>query len=64
VPSQDGGKRVTVSLACEECKGRNYKTTKIPDRVHEGPADAPPKRIELKKICKACKKTTVHRETK
>ncbi|HRI68097.1 MAG TPA: 50S ribosomal protein L33 [Polyangium sp.] len=45
--------RETVSLACIECKMRNYKTTKTPDR-----------HIELKKFCKSCKKHTMHRETK
>jgi large subunit ribosomal protein L33 len=45
--------RVPVSLACSECKARNYKTTKIPSQL-----------LELKKFCKQCKKHTVHRETK
>lgn len=46
--------RVTVSLACSECKTRNYKTTKAP----LGEA------LELKKFCKQCGKHTLHRETK
>jgi large subunit ribosomal protein L33 len=45
--------RVPVSLACSECKARNYKTTKTPSQL-----------LELKKFCKQCKKHTVHRETK
>jgi large subunit ribosomal protein L33 len=48
-----GGRRVSVSLACAECKARNYKTTKSPEQV-----------LEIKKFCKHCKKHTVHRETK
>jgi large subunit ribosomal protein L33 len=47
--------RVPISLACSECKARNYKTTK-------SAADTEP--IELKKFCKQCKKHTLHRETK
>lgn len=47
------GTRVPVSLCCEECKARNYKTTK-----------APGSQVELRKFCKACKKHTLHRETK
>ena len=47
------GLRVPVALACSECKARNYKTTKLPEAM-----------IELKKFCKACKKHTLHRETK
>jgi len=47
------GARETVSLACSDCKGRNYKTTKLPAQT-----------LEIKKFCKQCKKHTVHRETK
>jgi large subunit ribosomal protein L33 len=47
------GTRVSVSLACIECKSRNYKTTKAPEDY-----------VELKKFCKVCKKHTLHRETK
>ncbi len=52
---QAGGRRtrVPVSLACTECKARNYKTTKSPEDY-----------VELKKFCKQCKKHTLHRETK
>ena len=45
--------RVSVSLACTECKARNYKTTKQPEKT-----------VELRKFCKACKRHTLHRETK
>jgi large subunit ribosomal protein L33 len=47
------GSRIAVSLACADCRTRNYKTTKLPDQV-----------VELRKFCKQCKKHTVHRETK
>jgi large subunit ribosomal protein L33 len=52
---QAGGRRtrVPVSLACTECKARNYKTRKAPEDY-----------VELKKFCKQCKKHTLHRETK
>ena len=49
----DRERRVPVTLACSECKARNYKTTKTPSQL-----------LELKKFCKQCKKHTVHRETK
>jgi large subunit ribosomal protein L33 len=45
--------RTDVSLACSECKFRNYRTTKSPGQV-----------ISLKKFCKHCKKHTLHHETK
>jgi large subunit ribosomal protein L33 len=47
------GSREAISLACTECKSRNYKSTKTPGKV-----------LELRKFCKQCKKHTVHRETK
>jgi large subunit ribosomal protein L33 len=53
---QTGGRRgirIPVSLACIECKARNYKTTKTPED-----------HVELKKFCKHCKKHTLHRESK
>ena len=45
--------RVRVTLACQECKNRNYNTTK--NKKND------PDRIELEKYCK---KHTVHKETK
>ncbi|APR85879.1 MAG: 50S ribosomal protein L33 [Minicystis sp.] len=51
-----GGGRIPVTLACSECKARNYKTTKSPDLVG--------KALELKKYCKQCQRHTLHRETK
>ncbi len=48
--------RDIITLACTECKRKNYTTTKN-KRKH-------PDRMELKKYCKFCKKHTVHREIK
>ena len=48
--------RVVVTLACNECKSRNYATTK--NKRND------PDRIELRKYCKVCRKHTVHREAK
>ena len=48
--------RVKVTLACGECKQRNYITMKN----KRNDAD----RIELKKYCKFCRKHTDHKETK
>ena len=48
--------RVRVTLACTECKQRNYNTTKNKKNN--------PDRIDLKKYCKFCKKHTTHKETK
>jgi large subunit ribosomal protein L33 len=48
--------RVKVTLACTECKQRNYNTTKN-RKTNEG-------RLEFNKYCRFCRKHTVHRETK
>ena len=48
--------RNAVTLACTECKQRNYQTKKKKKNN--------PDRIEMKKYCKFCKKHTLHRETK
>ena len=48
--------RQLVTLACSECKNRNYTTTKNKQKT--------PDRLEIKKYCKACKRHTAHRETK
>lgn len=50
------GSRVKVTLACTECKQRNYNTMK--NKKND------PDRIEIKKYCKFCKDHTVHKETK
>ena len=45
---------VKITLACTECKQRNYNKDKKNN----------PDRLEMKKYCRFCKKHTVHRETK
>ena len=48
--------RVRITLACNECKQRNY------DNMKNKKND--PDRIELSKYCPFCKKHTPHKETK
>ncbi len=48
--------RDIITLACTDCKRRNYSTTKNKKTT--------PDRLELKKYCKFCKKHTPHKETK
>ncbi|ARU61051.1 LSU ribosomal protein L33P [Tumebacillus sp. BK434] len=48
--------RVNVTLACTDCKQRNYITKKNKKNN--------PDRIELKKFCKFCNTHTAHRETR
>ena len=49
------GERARIVLVCEECGARNYKTTKASEQRE---------RLEIKKFCAACKKHTVHKESK
>ena len=50
------GVRNKITLACTECKQRNYDTFK--NKKND------PDRIEIKKYCKFCQKHTVHKEAK
>ena len=47
-----GDVRIAVTLACEDCKRRNYQTNNSPDRV------------ELRKYCRWCGHHTAHKETR
>ncbi|MFO7300705.1 MAG: 50S ribosomal protein L33 [Actinomycetes bacterium] len=49
-------KRPPLTMACTECKRRNYVTTKNKSNTQE--------RLELKKYCRWCRQHTVHRETR
>ena len=51
-----GDARDKITLACTECKQRNYQTYKNKKNDTE--------RLELKKYCPFCRKHTVHRESK
>jgi len=56
---QSGGAvimRVKITLACTECKQRNYNTMK--NKKND------PDRLEMSKYCRFCRKHTAHRETK
>jgi large subunit ribosomal protein L33 len=48
--------RILVTLACTECKRRNYITTK--NKKND------PDRMELRKFCPYCRCPRMHRETK
>ncbi|HTC70578.1 MAG TPA: 50S ribosomal protein L33 [Acidothermaceae bacterium] len=48
--------RPKITLACQECKNRNYITKK--NRRND------PDRLELKKYCPHCDLHQVHRETR
>ena len=48
--------RDIISLACSECKRRNYSTTKNKKKTTE--------RLELRKFCRWCRTHTPHRESK
>ena len=48
--------RDIITLACGDCKRRNYSTTKN-KRLH-------PERVEYQKFCPFCRKHTEHKETR
>jgi len=48
--------RDQITLACSDCKRRNYTTTKN-KRKH-------PDRVEFKKYCPWCKTHKAHKETR
>ncbi|MCG2755296.1 MAG: 50S ribosomal protein L33 [Desulfobacteraceae bacterium] len=48
--------RTIVTLACAECKRRNYTTTKNKSTT--------PDKLEFSKYCRFCRKHTLHKETK
>lgn len=48
--------RPKITMACVECKNRNYITKKNRRNT--------PDRLELSKFCPNCGKQTVHRETR
>lgn len=50
------GIRIAVTMACTDCKERNYETKKSKRNT--------PDRIELRKFCPRCGKQTLHRETR
>lgn len=50
------GIRIAVTMACTDCKERNYETKKSKRNT--------PDRIELNKFCPRCGKQTLHRETR
>jgi large subunit ribosomal protein L33 len=54
MPKSDN--RPFITLACENCKRRNYTTRK--NRINDRD------RIELRKYCRWCRRHTAHRETR
>ena len=51
-----GYMRTLVTLACTECKRRNYTTPKNKANM--------PDRMEIKKYCPWCRHHTLHKETR
>ncbi len=54
MPKSD--KRPKITLACGECKHRNYTTVKNRQNDRD--------RLEMKKYCRFCRRHTLHRETR
>ena len=56
VAAKSADVRPKITMACTECKERNYITKK--NRRND------PDRLELKKFCRNCGKHEAHRETR
>jgi large subunit ribosomal protein L33 len=54
--AKKGEARILVTLACTNCKERNYTTTK--NKKND------PERMDIKKYCPRCRDHTAHKETK
>ena len=54
--SKSSDVRPKITMACVDCKERNYITKKNRRNT--------PDRLELKKFCSRCRKSTTHRETR
>jgi large subunit ribosomal protein L33 len=48
--------REQITLACSDCKRRNYNKTRDKRKT--------PDKLEVKKYCRWCRKHTLHKETK
>jgi large subunit ribosomal protein L33 len=48
--------RIIITMACSECKERNYSTSKNKKNDTQ--------RLELRKYCRRCNRHTPHREAK
>jgi len=48
--------RDIIQMVCQECKRKNYTTTKNKRRT--------PDKLQLKKYCPACRSHTLHKEGK
>jgi large subunit ribosomal protein L33 len=55
-PMARGDVRIAITLACEECRRRNYQTNKSKRND--------PERLELRKYCRWCRRHTAHKETR
>jgi large subunit ribosomal protein L33 len=56
MPAKSKENRIIVTLACTECKERNYTTEKNRRTTQD--------RLELSKYCRRERKHTLHRETR
>jgi large subunit ribosomal protein L33 len=50
---------IIITLACTECKQKNYNTTK---HIKKNANEKEIKIVEVTKFCRYCRKKTLHRE--
>lgn len=56
------GQNEIVAMICPTCKSQNYVTTR--NKVNmDAKAGGKSSKLEIKKYCKRCKKSTLHKES-
>jgi len=65
IMAKNKGTRILITLECTECRSNNNKRTLGVSRyLTQKNSRNNPERIELKKYCQYCNKTTIHKEIK
>ena len=63
--AKNKGSRILITLECTECRSNTNKSTNCVSRyTTQKNRRNNPERLELKKYCKHCNKTTGHKEIK
>lgn len=55
------GARELVGMICSICKSQNYVTER--NKVNMAAKTDGPTKLNIKKYCKTCRKSTLHKET-
>lgn len=63
--AKNKGTRILITLECTECRSKvNKRSNGVSRYLTQKNRRNNPERLELKKYCKHCNKTTLHKEIK